>query len=120
VLNPVLPNKKHFHILAVAEVLVAVGRHHLNITNNTNFHDVLGVSLHTKPTHPDVCKESNIAFFEKLLSGHPLLSNYLQLLEDWPVEAAVVGSLAWGRGRWGWGGGRGVGGVRGGGVGRGG
>ena len=78
----------HFHIPAVAEALVAPGRHRLNIAARTSLHDVFGVSL-TKPTTMGACKEAEVALLEKVMSGHPLLPKYLQLLEDWHAAEAA-------------------------------
>ena len=79
----------HFHIPAVAEALVAPGRHRLNIADRTSLHDVFGVSLTKKPTTMGACKEAEVALLEKVMSGHPLLPKYLQLLEDWHAAEAA-------------------------------
>jgi hypothetical protein len=79
----------HLHIPAVAVALVAPGRHRLNIADRTSLHAVFGVSLKKKPANMGACKEVEVVLFEKVMSGHPLLPRYLQLLEDWhKAEAA--------------------------------
>jgi hypothetical protein len=83
------PENAHLHIPAIAVALVAPGRHRLNIADRTSLHAVFGVSLNKKPTTMGACKEVEVALLEKVMSGHPLLPRYLQLLEDWhKAEAA--------------------------------
>jgi hypothetical protein len=83
------PENLHLHIPAVVVALVAPGRHRLNIADRTSLHALFGVSLNKKPANMAACKEVEVALFEKVMSGHPLLPRYLQLLEDWhKAEAA--------------------------------
>ena len=86
--HPLL-KKINFHIPAVAEALVAPGRHRLNIADRVSLHDVFGVSLPKKPTTMGACKEAEVALLEKVMSGHPLLPQHLQLLEDWHAAEAA-------------------------------